>query len=487
MDPPSTDIAGRIMHGAMINPTPRDGSTQGYDSAMYGQYGPSFDPGLNAARPNGQALSAGNPLIVSSGSSLVSTISHPNPGERPQLITAAILTVVNAPAPIGSFRPSYSGADKTAPANVSQINPAYLASLPPVSSTPTMAIVEGYFERPWIDHVPNWMGRYIHPSENMPDYGREMASRVGEGALMLHLDYPLAEKETLLIRFLQLGIDWYGVVEDGGENNWPPNGGHESGRKWPIVFAGLMLGIHGMRDIGPGDGSGAVWFGEDAQTFYVSQSDIDMTHSPDLRGCYLEEYEHSDLGLPEWGIRHGTHPSADNKAWCAVYRNCCTGNSWPGFVLAAHIMGAQDTWDHDPLFDYQDRYMEIQEVGTWTRSWSDFSEEMWDTYRSEVGDPALVLQAAPMNQTLRLDWFVNGTLPLTSTWQIAYEGPLGLPPSPVVGISNPTRAYTFTSLTNYVPYTVTLNAMGAATPILTDTVVVWPTDLFSFMPFIAEN
>ena len=258
IDPPSVIAGGRTMHGSMINPSPLDGSDQGYDSAMYGTYGPAYTEGLNAARPNGQDLTGGNPLVVPSGSSLVSTISHPNPGERPQLLTAAILTVVDAVVPAGSFRPPYSGNDKSVPANISQIDADKLEVFAPVPSTPTMATVERYFERPWIDHVPNWTGRYIHPSDNMPDYGRDMASRVGEGALMLHLNFPYAEKESLLIRYLQLGIDWYGVLLDGGENNWPPNGGHASGRKWPIVFAGLVLGIDGMKDVGPGDGAGKI-------------------------------------------------------------------------------------------------------------------------------------------------------------------------------------------------------------------------------------
>jgi hypothetical protein len=110
-----------------------------------------------------------------------------------------------------------------------------------------------------------------------------------------------------------------------------------------------------------------------------------MPHNPDLRGCYLTEYEQDDLGLAEWGIRHSSQPEADNKSWCAVYRRCCTANAWAGFVLAVHMMDAKAHWAHDPLFVYQDRYMATEIPGTWTRSWSDFAEEMWDTYRSDFG------------------------------------------------------------------------------------------------------
>ncbi|MDY6878100.1 MAG: hypothetical protein SWK90_18100, partial [Chloroflexota bacterium] len=129
INPPSTDTSGRVVNGSMINPSPRDGATQGYDSAMYGQYGPHFDAALNVARPNGQDLSLANPLVVQPNSSLVSSISLPDPGARPQLQTASILTVIEAPAPTGSFRPPYCGSDKTVQFNKDQVNASLLANL----------------------------------------------------------------------------------------------------------------------------------------------------------------------------------------------------------------------------------------------------------------------------------------------------------------------------------------------------------------------
>jgi hypothetical protein len=485
---PASVLSGtRTMNGSMINPSPTSGAIQGYDSSMYGQYGPYYDPALNAARPNNQPLSAANPLILPPGSSLVSTISHHEAGVRPQLQTAAVLTVLAAPPPTGSFRPPYSGSDKTIRYNVSQINAGLLKALSPVASTPELAEVERYFERPWIDHVPNWLSDYLHPSENLPYYSREISTRVGSGALMLHLNVP--NKDTLLIRYLQVGIDLYGVAQDGGEHNWVPNGGHSSGRKWPILFAGLMLDDADMQNIGPGDGSGTVYFGEDAQTFYVSQVDIDMTHDPDLRGCYLEEYAQSDLGLVEWGIRHATEPDQDNKAWCAIYRRCCTANAWAGFVLSALIMDVQELWAHDPLFDYQDRYMALQPPGDWTRCQSDFTEEMWDTYRDEFGRDDLELWGLRDDQVIHLSWRVNNvTLPTTSTWRIDYTSETGTVLFPPISIpTNTVRSHTLTGLTNYVWYTVTLNAMLDASPILTDSVRVMPTDRFIYLPLILSG
>jgi hypothetical protein len=207
---------------------------------------------------------------------------------------------------------------------------------------------------------------------------------------MLHLNFPNAQKEKLLIRFVQLGIDFYGIVQDGGEKNWAANGGHASGRKWPILFAGLVLNDPNMKNIGrpdiPGYGPSHpeyVHFGEDDQTFYVAEADIEATHglkwNPDRRDAQKIPYEQEDIGLPEWGIIHADNPENSNKFWSTAYRQV-SSPGWGGFVLAAHIMGAKGLWNHDALFDYKDRYMQV-EAG-WKQT-SKFVESMWDVYRDD--------------------------------------------------------------------------------------------------------
>jgi len=395
----------RIMNGSMINPSPEKGALQGYDNEMYqwhpsGRiYGGHYDSSLNVALN----VSKANQLTVSPGSSLVSTISLEK-GYRPQLKTAAILTVLASPAPKGSFRPPYSGSDKTVKFNQNGLKYNLLKKLAKVSSTPELSSVERYFERPWVDHVPNWVGRYCHPAENMPDYGREMATQIGEAALMLHLDLTNEQKETLLIRYVQLGIDLFGIIKDGGKDNWLPNGGHTQGRKWPIMFAGFILDVAEMKKIGKKSGDylylnghgldnfppDYIQFNEDGQTFYVSQDDVDRTHGEkwklDHRNVKKGQtlmYETSDIGMPEWGIHHTKVPFQDNKHWNAIYRRCCTANSYGGFVLAALIMELRSEWNHNALFDYMDRYMSIEEKGQWTRQRSRFVEDMWDKYRDD--------------------------------------------------------------------------------------------------------
>jgi len=55
-------------------------------------------------------------------------------------------------------------------------------------------------------------------------------------------------------------------------------------------------------------------------------------------------------------------------------------------VLAARMMGAKNLWNHNALFDYQDRYMNVTAVSGSNPGWraiTPFNEEMWDTYRAQ--------------------------------------------------------------------------------------------------------
>lgn len=100
--------------------------------------------------------------------------------------------------------------------------------------------------------------------------------------------------------------------------------------------------------------------------------------------------------------------------------------------------------------------------------------------------PEVKLSGIPGDQTITLRWQVTGiTLPPTSTWQLAYEGPAGLPPSPITNITNTLSTYELANLTNFQWYTVTLSLENP--PSLTDTVVVMPTDRFVYLPAVMRN
>jgi hypothetical protein len=360
----------RTMHGSMVNPSPRNETTQGYDSAMYGRYGPHYDSRLNFALN----VLVNDPLP--SGSSLVSSISLAKPGFRPQLKTVAILTVLSEEPPAGSFRPPYTGSDKTIYHNKSELDYSKLTSLSRVEDSPSLSDVEEHFEKPWIDHIPSWTGRYSHPKDNMPDYGRQIANTISEAALSLMLDYTNAEKETLLIRFVQLGIDLYGIAKDGG--SWPDFGCHMHGRKLPILMAGLILNDAEMLDIV--DASKHFIFQEDRQTWFVEQRDVGRKVRQEPPKYPRKTYLPKDIGMPEWGIHHIRQEQQDDQCWTALYRNI-VGTSILGHVLVARLLGAESLWNWPPLFAYIDRFWEMDKDRTsGANKIPSFVKNMWFAY-----------------------------------------------------------------------------------------------------------
>jgi hypothetical protein len=372
---------GRTMHGSMLDPMPI--REQGYDSTLFGQFATSYwRPALNVAMD----VSASQPLRLGSASSLVSTISnetaHPN-GSISELRTAAVLTVLDQEPPFDAFRPGYVGTDKTIRHRESDLDYGAVAALPIPAGTPPITEIEPWFERIWLDHMPSWVSRHMHPAENMKDYSRDFAAHTGHAALQLNLDRPLAEKRTLMVRLTQLGIDNWANVSNGCV--WAPTGGQCSGRKFPIVFAGAVLGDPAMAGVGsshqtvflgPNHGSNFYCFGEDGQVFYVQQT------GPNEFNHGYGGYSLSDVGMPEWGNSHAFDISNDHRDWGTdPYRRCCTANAWLGYGLAMRVMNLQASWNQPAFFDYLDRYV-TQESSGWTMAWDPWQATMWNLYRN---------------------------------------------------------------------------------------------------------
>jgi len=389
--------SGRHMNGSMLNPST---STQGYDG--YQNYDSAKNVGIN--------ISDMAPLSLFGNTSLVSTISNTAPGVNhlSYVNTASVLTCMTSPPPEGSFRPGISSITKTLH-NKTSLNYNLLKNLTYPETKPTITYYADLLQMVWLTHNGSWTGRYMRPSASGLD-NYYYPGVFGTAALLLHLDYSPAEKERLLINFIQLGIDIYSYLESGA-SGWPPDGGHSSGRKWPILFAGIMLDFPPMRDIGffsgnylysSGHGAGNppedyIHFGEDGQTFYVTQSDVDITNgptwNPDERNPYFSPYTQTMIGMPEWGIRYSTAPERSDASWAAMYRtiNSCAP-AWAGSALAAQFMEAKILWNYNAFFDYNDRYMAITkgdpdpfgytvpQEKVWGRP-GGIIGTMWDAYR----------------------------------------------------------------------------------------------------------
>jgi hypothetical protein len=368
--PRSVVTGGQTMHGSMINPSVN--GPQGYDSRMKSN---TFSASANVGRAF--------PLTVPAGSSLLSSESYSTwaTGDNPQLKTIAILTVLASPPPAGSFRPAPVGTNKSITWNKSKLNYSKLRSLAPVASTPSLSSVEALFERPWIEQGTTWVSRYMHPGENQPTYGREIAQTLSQGLLSLQLNYSKTQKEKLLVRLVQYGLDIYGSARLGAV--WPAGGGHNQGRKMPMLLAGAVLGDSNILSYADGR---KLLFQEDRQTFYVTQADVGRAlYTGD--GRPRVPYIQSDVGLAEWGEKHSQEPQWDGRNWDSYYRTV-SSSSTVGHVLTARLMGLKDVWNWPAIFDYNDRYWSIEgsRAGGGANSISSFVAAMWKSYRN--ADPA---------------------------------------------------------------------------------------------------
>lgn len=378
IEPKTTVANGRAVHGSMINPDPTT-EMQGYDAELYGPDTlQRYDPALNVAIGIGRQ----HPCSLRPMQSLISIESRKSSTDAPIVQRAAVLSCVGVlPAP-DAFRPPYVKGDKSLRYRAADLDFSHFQSVAAVGDMPLIEALAERFEGLWLDHVPGWIVRYMHPAENMPDYGRDIGALVGSAALMLNVDLPDARKKKLLIGMVQVGIDNHAALRGGCR--WQGIGGLGHGRKLPILIAGRVLNDDEMLAIGKdyqsktaADGGKGGWFGEDSQTFYVRET------SPGVWNWGHGKYSAEHDGLPEWGFSHMDNPERDESAWDDnPYRRCCTANAWLGQALAARMMGLRQHWNHDAFFDYVDRYQQVDHTDGWHRSWVGWHPSMWVLYRS---------------------------------------------------------------------------------------------------------
>lgn len=388
----------RVRHGFMLNPPAK--MQVAYDSGVRNWFEP--------------ALIRKVPVAMKPGDSLVSTISMSkglvlhaqlrNKIERgvddsSPIRTAAVLTCVAQPQPADAFRPAFCDRQQR----------IYLARnlkrelLPTAAATKSVPKVEQYVrftQRPWVG--TGFFG-FEEPVENMPQYGLEYGRVVGLSALLLASDLKPERKEPLLINFVQIGIDLGGMVR-AGHSGWTGWGGHGSGRKLPIVFAGLLLGDEQLANINRSFPKAS--FGEDEQTAYgecwtgakvvfAGHSGIDAATGVGRgRNSAWGPYEH----LPPSQWKDGPNTSES-------YRRCCTSVGWVAQALALRLMRAERAWSHDAFFDYVDRWMYEDDAGfvktikeatgrdhnkDWARqgqAWDGWVNEMWAKHRPTLPAP----------------------------------------------------------------------------------------------------
>jgi len=393
----------RVRNGSMLNPPARQ--EVAYDSGIRSYFK--------------RELLSVPPIQMKPGDSLVSTISRTlddkvefpyhaggkrASGDASPVKTAAVLTCMAEPQPADAFRPSYCDTS----------NKVYLArnlkrellrTLPRPENAPKLDTWIRVFQRPWVN--TGFFG-FDQPMDNMPHYGQWVGQAQSMAGLMLMLDFPPEEKERLLVNVVQVGIDYWGVVR-GGHPGWQGWGGHGSGRKFPIVFAGVLLGDDQMA--APTRAFPKCNFGEDNQTVY---GDCWTGARVCFAGHSGIHHGENKIPRPKWGPYEHLHPSewknepGQMNMQSEAYRRANSSSSWPGQALVIRMLKAEKQWNHDAFFDYCDRWMyeddkefrpvigkyfpklNITDDQKWAcqgQAWEKFVTEMWKKYRPTVDGP----------------------------------------------------------------------------------------------------
>ena len=392
-------VQQRVRHGFMLNPPAA--MKVAYDSGVRNW----FDPALI------QRL----PASMKPGDSLVSTVSMPKGLVlKPQLWervergvedsspirTAAVLTCVAGPQPPDAFRPGVC--DRQQRVYYSRnLRRDFLPSVGAPERRPDVGLYVRFTQRPWVG--TGFFG-FEGPVENMPQYGRDYGRVAGISALLLCTDIPRERKETLLIDFVQVGIDLGSMVR-AGHPGWSAWGGHGSGRKLPIVFAGLLLDDDELAQVHQRFPKTS--FGEDEQTAYGDAwtgAKVVFTGNSGIDAATGQGRER-DHG---WGPYEHRPPSEwkDGQNTSESYRRCCTSVAWVAQALVVRLMRAERAWGHDPFFDYVDRCMHEPDAAfvqtireatgrdhdkEWARqgqAWDAFVNEMWARHRPGLAAPS---------------------------------------------------------------------------------------------------
>jgi hypothetical protein len=382
IDPPPSEKEGR--NGSARNlPAGATGKSPFDRRVLQGRYAPE--------------LRAAPPVHLKPGDTLISAISTESGKKYPMWLreqgshkspvrSYAVLTVLDRAPAAEAFRPSY-GDRKQKIYYARDLKRDLLPSLARVPAAPDIREFAEHFRRPWLDVC--FFG-FDAAADYQAAYGREVGRAVGLASLLLMLDFTSEEKEPLLLNLVQYGIDLWGLIKN-GHPGWPAHGGHGSGRKWPILLAGILLGDPDMQS--PGKSFPAVQFGEDMQTMYGRGW-------TGAKALYAGHVGKDGLaGKTGWGAYEHLPPLEWPARIGEDYRRCCTSVAWVGQALAARLLQARGPWGHDAFFDYVDRWMteddreaveEIQKARGWDyfapwgrqrQAWDPFVNEMWWKYR----------------------------------------------------------------------------------------------------------
>ncbi len=342
-------------HGVEINPSST--TTQAFDNQADG------------STYNGSLL-ATFPRDVSGGSSIVKTVSVLIKPSRPELQFAGVLTVVDTPIANSAevFRPAYFGSKKTfyntGAIQISKLPKYNATSLSSVAGI-TIESVANRYKNVQLDHVSGWVGRDVHPKDNMPDYGATIATDNGANLLRMLLDdfnYSNPAHKQALVNYLQMAIDLQAFATGG--SSWSADGGHMNGRKLPLIFAEWLMNDTSFRSA-----INATKFSEDQQvwrspvTGLVLYGDAAVFGTPE--SAYWKTTITSNAGAGP-GTMSGSRTIRDPYGYIdgggfeigIGYQFATNSKPWKYTVLALYMLGLESAWSSNTdLIDYVERWV----------------------------------------------------------------------------------------------------------------------------------
>lgn len=363
-------------HGSMLDPVPL--TVQGFDARINDHFAFSDDSRVKF------------PVTITGTKSLLSAISLPQNktgGAYQALSDMAVLTIVSIAPPSGSFRPAFVAGSKKM-WNIADANYARVPTLP-VPAGITLPDMSNIMIRinPYFGTAA-W-GPAIIPENNVYDV-YPAYENITTSILSLEAMLAIPQKEDYINRLVQRGIDHYAIalLNDYG---WETNGGYGVGLKWPILFAGIVLGDAGMQSPplyipSRGNGSNIFKFPEDGYTYLGAPTAAYPNGKPmfgidyaglgySLANCLSNCMARDPAGILD----------PENRPAGGGYR-AITSPFWVGQTLAAYLMNAKALWRHDLYFDYVDRW--LTEPETWFESSSPYRTDAWG-----YGDGSGLVQA----------------------------------------------------------------------------------------------
>jgi hypothetical protein len=374
--PGPANLSGRDINGAMLNPIPTT-SKVGFDGRASGVYDPAKNAGLSLPI----TLNPGDTLIIAK-SNLLTGAGAPA-GNGSHAVEKFVLLTCLAEVPFAdSFRPQPTPNFDGSPKRIwrwSDVDTSLLGAVEPEPDFPTWASAESAYDRFLPDIVLGWEKYGVNAVLHTPTYGRDTAAAEAAGFMMVNCSgSTIEQKKRTLIGQIQRGIDRYSFFKDRldrGAGIGVPEGGWNFARKFPIMFAGRLLGDVDMLNIDqrvtgsntpeklrdPFPSENRSRFAEDGHPVYVDQKIIDATNAPDWDPDYGDTsrpqgpFPQAAYGMPAYfgsggnsaKQRRNMSAGVGYHAYQMIYGMSCST-----YALAALMMGLRPQWRYEPFFDY---------------------------------------------------------------------------------------------------------------------------------------